>query len=141
MTSSKTQALLPARKLVLTRQPPEWHSGQPHTQGEWKDDLWQGQTQPASGLWTEAQRCSWGEPSHRLWDAPAVALHLTVAFGFPSLFCLSVFSQCGGFTRENSVLGNTEQSLLPGCCLIYWKGRDIPQTAKFFLSLPSPFGP
>ena len=37
---------------------------------------------------------------------PAIALHLSVAFGFPSLFCRSVFSQCGSFAHENSVLGN-----------------------------------
>ena len=140
MTSSKTHTFLPGGKLLLTRQPPGWHSGQPQTQSEWKDDRWQGQTQPASGLWREAQRCSWDEPSQRLWDTPAMALHITVSFGFPSLFCRSVFSQCGSFAHENPVLGNTEKRLL-GCCLIYWKGRDKPQTAKFFLPLPSPSGP
>ena len=69
-----------------------------------------------------------------------MVLYIIVFFGFPLLVCRSMSPRCGTFAHEDSVLGTTEQRLLLGCCLIYWKGRDTPQAAKLLLPLPSPFG-
>ena len=61
--------------------------------------------------------------------------------GFIFDYCLwrsfawsSLFSQGAIFAHRDSVLGTEEPSLPLGYCVIYWKGRDMPQAARFLSS-------